>query len=319
MSRLRCVGFRFAGQAEQTFADDVALHLARAAGDPPAGCAEHAVGIRPEDHGVGTGDVAAQHRRVERHVGDPQLHQRGGGRRDRTLSLGHRLERGAPTDERGELLSFDRVELALITELGHARQPALEPDHRRADVPALAGEDRHPDAPSAVERAEEMIGGQGDIGEEHLVELGLTGHLLQRSYLDAGQVHRAEEERDALVLRSTVRSGRIEGAGTRHQDAPVAVAPARTPHLLTVQEVVVTVEFGPGRQRSEVAAGPRLGEQLAPHVVGLERGPQVLLLLLGRAEALDRPAGEHETDHVEKRGDPGPCALEHPDAVVLDA
>ncbi len=120
------------------------------------------------------------------------------------------------------------------------------------------------------------------------------------------------------MLRRTVRAGRIERAGARHQDAPVAVAPAGTPHLLTVQDVVVAVEFGPRRQRAEVAAGPGLGEQLAPHVVGVERRPQVLLLLLGRAEALDRPAGEHEADHVEERGDPGPRALEHPDAVVLD-
>ena len=78
----------------------------------------------------------------------------------------------------------------------------------RADVAALARQHAHADAPAAVQRAEQVVGGQLDVGEEDLVELGLAGHLLERADLDAGQVHRAQEERDALVLgRVRVRCG----------------------------------------------------------------------------------------------------------------
>ena len=58
-----------------------------------------------------------------------------------------------------------------------------------ADVAALVREHRHADAPAAVQRAEQRVGGQLDVGEEDLVELGLAGHLPQRPHLDAGQVH----------------------------------------------------------------------------------------------------------------------------------
>ena len=48
-----------------------------------------------------------------------------------------------------------------------------------------------------------------------------------------------------------------------------------------------------------------------------QRGVEVLLLLLGRAEAQDRAAGEHHADHVEEGRDAGERALEHPRGVVL--
>ena len=100
------------------------------------------------------------------------------------------------------------------------------------------------------------------------------------------------------------------GIGAGHEDAPVADPPAGAPHLLAVDDEPVAVALGPGRQRPEVAAGAGLGEQLAPHVVGVERGPQVLGLLLGRAVAQDRPAGEHQPDHVQHRRHPGSGALD---------
>ena len=44
-----------------------------------------------------------------------------------------------------------------------------------------------PDAPATVQRADQVVGGQLDVGEEDLVELGLAGHLLQRADLHAGR------------------------------------------------------------------------------------------------------------------------------------
>src|SRR4029079_8204176 len=104
-----------------------------------------------------------------------------------------------------------------------------------------AREHGHADVPPLVQRSEKMSGGEMDIGEEHLVELRVAGHLPQRAYLDAGEVHRYEEERDPLVLGGL-------GIRTRHQDAPVAVAPSTAPHLLAVDHELVTVESCSGRE-----------------------------------------------------------------------
>ena len=72
----------------------------------------------------------------------------------------------------------------------------------------LVREHGHPDAPPAVQGTEEVFGGQFDIGEEDLVELRLARHLAQRADLDARQVHREQEEADAVVLaRARVRFG----------------------------------------------------------------------------------------------------------------
>ena len=68
---------------------------------------------------------------------------------------------------------------------------------------------------------------------------------------------------------------------------------------------------------AEVAAGAGLGEQLAPHVLGRQRRPEVGGLLLRRAEPLDRLPRQHEADHVEERRHAGPRALQHPHRVVL--
>ena len=58
-------------------------------------------------------------------------------------------------------------------------------DDRRADVAALVGERSHRHAPPAVQRTEQGVRGDADVGEEHLVELGLAGHLAQRANIDA--------------------------------------------------------------------------------------------------------------------------------------
>src|SRR4029079_19765000 len=104
-----------------------------------------------------------------------------------------------------------------------------------------AREHGHADVPPLVQRSEKMSGGEMDIGEEHLVELRVAGHLSQRAYLDAGKVHGHEEERDPFL-----RGGVVIRA--LHQDAPVAVAPSTAPHLLAVDHELVTVESCSGRE-----------------------------------------------------------------------
>ena len=71
--------------------------------------------------------------------------------------------------------------------------------------------------------------------------------------------------------RASGASGRC-GPGRMPQSLIAAV---RAPHLLAVHDVLVAVALGPRRQRGEVAAGARLAEQLAPHLLGREDRAEV--------------------------------------------
>jgi hypothetical protein len=85
-------------------------------------------------------------------------------------------------------------------------------------VAALVRQHRHADPPAAVQRSEQAVGRHTNVGEEDLVELGLTGHLAQRANLDAGRAHVEKEERDSVVAPV------VGSARARHEDAPLAVA-----------------------------------------------------------------------------------------------
>ena len=88
----------------------------------------------------------------------------------------------------------------VVGDRGELLEAAFEPDHGRSDVAPLVREHGHPDAPTSVQRTEEVVGGELDVGEEDLVELRVARHLAQRADLDPGQVHREQEEADAVVL-----------------------------------------------------------------------------------------------------------------------
>src|SRR3546814_5536211 len=102
------------------------------------------------------------------------------------------------------------------------------------DVAALVGEGGHGDAPASVHRAEQRVGGEADLVEEHLVELAAAVHLPERPDLDARQVHVDEEERDPLVLRQV-------GIGAGQADAPVGPPPGGAPPLPTGDHPLVAV------------------------------------------------------------------------------
>ena len=61
---------------------------------------------------AGAAEAAAQHRRVEHQLGDPEFHQRRRSRCSRTLAQAHRLVGVAARQEPGELLTGDRLEAA---------------------------------------------------------------------------------------------------------------------------------------------------------------------------------------------------------------
>ena len=143
--------------------------------------------------------------------------------------------------------------------------------------------------------ADDVGGGHAGVGEEHLVERRVAVHLAQRPDLDAGLVHRQHEVRDALVL------GHVPvGAGQQH--AVVGVVGAGVPHLLAVDDPLVAVALGPGRESGEVGAAPRLAEELAPDVLAEQRRAEERRLSVVGAVLEDRRRRQTPS-HAARRGD----------------
>ena len=95
-----------------------------------------------------------------------------------------------------------------------------------------------------------------------------------------------------LVAVGSVRASRIP------HSSDVRVA---GPDLLPVDDPVVAVALGPGRERGEVRAGAGLGEQLAPEVLATEQGPEpAVLLFLGAGvhEGWPRPSDADGVDRA---------------------
>ena len=176
-------------------------------------------------------------------------------------------------------------------------------DHRSAAAAAhhraLVGEGGHGHAPAAVDLAEHPLVRHPHVGEEHLAEVRRAGHLPERAHLDARRVHVDEEVGDPAVLR-------LVRVGAGQEDAEVAVLRAGRPHLLTVHHPLVTVAHGPGGEPGEVAAGARLAEELAPHLVAAQHRREVALALLVRAVGDDgRPRhGDADGEGVHAQPEP---------------
>ena len=109
------------------------------------------------------------------------------------------------------------------------------------------------------------------VGEEHLAEVRRRRSSVAAAGPRCPAVHVDEEVGDAPVLR--LRRGRCGPAGCPRS---LCVRAGR-PHLLTVHHPLVAVAHGPGGEPGEVAAGARLAEELAPHLVAAQHRRQVAL------------------------------------------
>ena len=158
------------------------------------------------------------------------------------------------------------------------------PPEREAERPALVQQRRHRDLPAAADLAEQVLGGHVGRREEDLVELGLAGDLAQRPHLDPGRVHVDDQVREPRVpLRL--------GVAAREQDAEVGEVRERRPDLLAVDDEVAVLDARARAHAREVGAGARLGEPLAPDLLGGEDLRQVArLLLLGPWAMIVGPA-----------------------------
>ena len=151
-------------------------------------------------------------------------------------------------------------------------------------------------------RPRTLAGRDLDPVEHDLVELAVAAHLAQRPHLEARARHVHEEVGEPLVL-----SGRRVGAG---QDrAPVREVSEGRPHLAAGDDVGVAPPLGPRLEGGQVAAGIRLGEALAEHVLRRQDTRQVQALLLLGAVHDDGGTRHVEADRVGELGGPRPRHL----------
>ena len=160
--------------------------------------------------------------------------------------------------------------------------------------------------PAAVQRADQVFLGHLHIGEEGFAERRGAGDQADRANLDARLMHREDHEGDALVL--------LGGVGAHQAEDHVRPLAAGGPDLLAVDQPVIALVLGPGRERGEVGAGARLGEALAPaHLPGDDVGNVLLLLILGAVFQQGR--AEHAHAHAADRvpgADGGHFLIQHP-------
>ena len=144
--------------------------------------------------------------------------------------------------------------------------------NRAADRHALVHQRRERHPPAVAGPAQHLLVRDAGVGEEHLVELGLPGHLAQRADLDRRVLHVDDERGEPGVLDGI----RI---GPDHEQPPLGQVRERRPHLLAVDDPLVTVLHTGRRQAGEIGSRAGLGEQLTPDLLAGEQRPEVALLL----------------------------------------
>jgi hypothetical protein len=142
--------------------------------------------------------------------------------------------------------------------------------------------------------------GHRHVHEEHLVEMPVPVHEHERAHGDAGRFHVDQQVADAPVLgRSGIRA---------HEEIdPVRELGARGPDLLTVDEEVVALVHRARLEPGQVRSRARLGEALAPDVLGGENARHEARLLRrrphfdqgGSDHADARIARQHRRPHAE--------------------
>ena len=127
------------------------------------------------------------------------------------------------------------------------------------DAAALVLQLLHGLAERAALDPDEVRDGHAHVGEEHLAEVPVRGHVGDGPHLDAGRVHRHDDLGDAGV-------GRPVGAGPTDQVAVVGDLAERGPDLLPVDHPLVALAHRRRLETREVAARVRLAHADAPQI-----------------------------------------------------
>ena len=282
-----------AWQAEHPLAEDVAHDLRRSPLD--------GVCSRPEEEALRTllGSFASAHTAPARHgirvvehplgaekvhaeVGDALVELGIGQLPGRALRPGRAQPRGFGRPEIGQPLHFRfDPELHQPVPAGRVLLPPLAPqlDGSPDGAPATwlhAASDRHPlvhegdqrAVPALADLAQAFAVGNADVGEELLVELGITGHLAKGPHIHTRRMHVHDKVGQSLVL---LRIGIASG----EQQTEVGDVSHGCPAFLTVDDPLFPVKNGAGAESGDVRTGARLGEELAPDLLAGEQRTEI--------------------------------------------
>ncbi len=169
----------------------------------------------------------------------------------------------------------EREQRVVAVRSGFGCEPAQRRGPVELDVSAdgrtLLGHGGDRETPAVGGLAEQHVVGHEDVGEEHLVEVGIPGRRLDRLDFYPRGPHIEDEVADSAVLAG----GRV---GTGQQRPEVSSVCGRCPDLVPV-DLPTAVDFGGASdQRGQVGAGSRLAEQLAPRDLTALRWRYQLLL-----------------------------------------
>ena len=163
-------------------------------------------------------------------------------------------------------------------------------------MPPLVGQRGAGHRPALPLDADQLLGGDEDVGEEDLVELGVTGHLDERAHLDAWSRHVDDERRDALL------GPRRVGIGAGQAQPPGGELRVGGPHLAPGDDVAALDRFG--LVLSEARSLPASGSLKSWHQISsAERifGQVRQALVLGPV-GQQRRADEVDADAVDRLG-----------------
>src|SRR5579859_1306530 len=218
--------------------------------------------------------------------------------------LAHVGEDALGDDELHQLLADDPVaaQAALAGQLDELARVGSGPAGAaaacagsRPEGQSLVGEHGRERPPPVVLAPDEGRRRDAHVVEEHLVEMGLAGHLTQRPDGDTGRAEGDDEHRQALVLGPhRVGPGDAEGV--------VRLLRRRRPHLLAAQDVLLAVARRLGLEAGEIRPCPRLGEQLGPHLLAPDHAGDVTALLLLGAEVEQGGGADACRDRLADRG-----------------
>ena len=122
---------------------------------------------------------------------------------------------------------------------------------------------------------DEVLGGHADVVEIDLAEVPVGGHVGDRADLDAGEIHRHDQLRHALVRWPVARCA-------TDQVAVVGVGCEGGPDLLAVDDEHIAVANRRRLEAGEIGAGIGLGHADAPGGLAAEHaGEEFRLLVLG--------------------------------------
>src|SRR5271156_5508729 len=180
------------------------------------------------------------------------------------------------------------------------RLKKIDVAHRAADAGhagALVAEQKFGVSPALVLFADQVLHGHADVFQEDIVDLVAAVDRDDRAHGDSRRFHIDQQERDAgLRLCALI--------GPHQAKDPVGMLGERSPGLVAIDDIVVTVTHRLGADRGEIRAGPWLGIALAPPVVAGQDTRQEALLLRFVAKCVDDRAdhGDAERQRRQRAG-----------------